>query len=363
MAEISLQGVSKVYPGGVKAVTDFTLDISDREFVILVGPSGCGKSTVLRMIAGLEEISSGKIYINGKLINDVPAKDRDIAMVFQSYALYPHKTVYENMAYGLRLRKTSKQEIESRIHEVAEVLEIEHLLERKPKALSGGERQRVALGRAMVRHPAVFLFDEPLSNLDAKLRASMRTELKKLHERLGGTFVYVTHDQTEAMTMGNKMVVMDKGIIRQADTPENIYKHPENVFTAKFIGIPQINMLDGTLEKQDGRYAVNFDNERIVLETDISYDEYVDRNIIAGVRPDGIRIADKHSNPQSVISAKVELIEGLGSESYLYLSYNGKQIIARTSSNIDLALGSIVNIELNTRKVYLFDKATGNALI
>ena len=363
MAGISLRGVHKVYPGGVNAVTDFNLEIADREFVILVGPSGCGKSTVLRMIAGLEEISSGEIYIGGELINDVPAKDRDIAMVFQSYALYPHKTVYENMAYGLRLRKTPNKEIEERIHEAAEILEIEHLLDRKPKALSGGERQRVALGRAIVRHPAAFLFDEPLSNLDAKLRASMRAELKKLHERLGATFVYVTHDQTEAMTMGDKIVVMEKGVIRQADAPRTIYSRPKNVFTAGFIGSPQMNMLNGKLDKNGENFELDLGEERVTLENVGDIENITGKEVIAGIRPEAMRVADERSNPQSIINAKVELVEALGSESYLYISYNGRQMTARVSSDTELELGSTVKIELNARKIYLFDAATGEALI
>ena len=242
MASISCQHIYKIYPGATApSVTDFNLEIQDKEFIIFVGPSGCGKSTTLRMIAGLEEISKGEMYIGGRLINDVPPKDRDIAMVFQSYALYPHMTVYKNIAFGLELRKTPKDEIDKRVHEAAKILEIEHLLDRKPKALSGGQRQRVALGRAMVRNPAVFLLDEPLSNLDAKLRTSMRTEIIKLHKKLATTFIYVTHDQTEAMTMGDRIVVMKDGIIQQVDTPQNLYDMPCNMFVAGFIGSPQMN--------------------------------------------------------------------------------------------------------------------------
>ena len=247
MASISLQHIYKIYPGDVTAVKDFNLEIADKEFIILVGPSGCGKSTTLRMIAGLEEISKGELYIGDRLVNDVPPKDRDIAMVFQNYALYPHMTVYKNMAFGLELRKTPKDEIDKRVREAAKVLDIDHLLDRKPKALSGGQRQRVALGRAMVRNPAVFLLDEPLSNLDAKLRTSMRTEIIKLHQKLATTFIYVTHDQTEAMTMGDRIVVMKDGIVQQVDTPQNLYDFPCNMFVAGFIGSPQMNLLDATL--------------------------------------------------------------------------------------------------------------------
>jgi multiple sugar transport system ATP-binding protein len=253
MANISLQHITKVYSGNVTAVSDFNLEIADKEFVVLVGPSGCGKSTTLRMVAGLEEITSGELYIGDRLVNDVSPKDRDIAMVFQTYALYPHMTVYKNMAFGLELRKTAKDEIDKRVRDAAKILDIEHLLDRKPKALSGGQRQRVALGRAIVRDPAVFLFDEPLSNLDAKLRASMRTELIKLHKRLGTTFVYVTHDQTEAMTMGDRIVVMKDGFVQQVDTPQNLYDRPVNKFVAGFIGSPQMNFLTGDFGRRFGR--------------------------------------------------------------------------------------------------------------
>src|SRR5574344_2546395 len=247
MASLSLRHVYKRYPGGVTAVSDFNLEIEDKEFIVLVGPSGCGKSTTLRMVAGLEEISEGELYIGDKLVNDVAPKDRDIAMVFQNYALYPHMTVFDNMAFGLKLRKTPKEEIKRRVHETARILSIEHLLDRKPKALSGGQRQRVALGRAIVREPKVFLMDEPLSNLDAMLRAQMRTELAKLHIRLGTTFIYVTHDQTEALTMGDRIVVLDKGVIQQVDTPDNIYQNPKNTFVAGFVGSPQMNFLKATV--------------------------------------------------------------------------------------------------------------------
>ena len=258
MASVTLKNVYKVYDGGVTAVTDFNLEIADKEFIILVGPSGCGKSTTLRMIAGLEEISKGELYIGDKLSNDVAPKDRDIAMVFQSYALYPHMTVYDNMAFGLKLRKTPKDEIKRRVEEAARILDISHLLDRKPKALSGGQRQRVALGRAIVRDPKVFLLDEPLSNLDAKLRAQMRTEIAKLHKNLGTTFIYVTHDQTEAMTMGDRIVVMKDGFIQQVDTPQNLYEFPCNEFVAGFMGSPQMNFIDAVIEKKGDGYALKF---------------------------------------------------------------------------------------------------------
>src|SRR5574344_1808122 len=261
MATLTFKGLNKIYENGIQAVFDFTLDVKDKEFLVLVGPSGCGKSTTLRMVAGLEEITSGELYIDDVLMNDVPPKDRDIAMVFQSYALYPHMTVYKNMAFGLELRKTPKDEIDKRVREAAKILEIEHLLDRKPKALSGGQRQRVALGRAMVRNPAVFLLDEPLSNLDAKLRTSMRTEIIKLHKKLATTFIYVTHDQTEAMTMGDRIVVMKDGIIQQVDTPVNLYENPTNLFVATFLGSPQMNIIDGNLEEKDGTLHFNRSEE------------------------------------------------------------------------------------------------------
>ncbi|MBQ6716116.1 MAG: sn-glycerol-3-phosphate ABC transporter ATP-binding protein UgpC, partial [Clostridia bacterium] len=261
MASVTLKNIYKVYTGGVTAVSDFCLDIEDKEFIVLVGPSGCGKSTTLRMVAGLEEISDGELYIGDKLVNDVAPKDRDIAMVFQNYALYPHMTVYDNMAFGLKLRKTPKAQIDKRVKEAARILDIEHLLNRKPKALSGGQRQRVALGRAIVREPKVFLMDEPLSNLDAKLRVQMRTEITKLHQRLQTTFIYVTHDQTEAMTMGSRIVVMKDGFIQQVDTPQNLYDYPTNLFVAGFIGSPQMNFFTVRLTKKDGEvYAVFGEN-------------------------------------------------------------------------------------------------------
>ena len=265
MASLSLKNIYKIYDGGVTAVTDFNLEIADKEFIILVGPSGCGKSTTLRMIAGLEEISKGELYIGDTLANDVAPKDRDIAMVFQNYALYPHMTVFDNMAFGLKLRKTPKDEIKRRVEEAARTLDISHLLDRKPKALSGGQRQRVALGRAIVRDPKVFLLDEPLSNLDAKLRAQMRTEISKLHKRLGTTFIYVTHDQTEAMTMGDRIVVMKDGFIQQVDTPQNLYDYPCNIFVAGFMGSPQMNFIDATIAKSGSDYV---DELRPVLHQD-----------------------------------------------------------------------------------------------
>ena len=272
MASLSLKHIFKVYDGGVKAVNDFCMDIDDKEFIVFVGPSGCGKSTTLRMIAGLEEITSGTFEINGKVMNTVPPKERGIAMVFQNYALYPHMTVYDNMAFGLKLRKTPKEEIKRRVEEAARILDITHLLDRKPKALSGGQKQRVALGRAIVRNPKVFLLDEPLSNLDAKLRAQMRTEISKLHLKLGTTFIYVTHDQTEAMTMGDRIVVMKDGFIQQVDTPQNLYSKPINMFVAGFIGSPQMNFINATLDKDADKIVAKFGAFTIELPADKNID-------------------------------------------------------------------------------------------
>ena len=299
MAGLSLQNVYKKYSGDVVAVSDFCLEIEDKEFIILVGPSGCGKSTTLRMIAGLEEISDGDVYIGDRRINDVQPKDRDIAMVFQNYALYPHMSVYENIAFGLKLRKTPKAEIKRRVEEAARILDITHLLERKPKALSGGQKQRVALGRAIVREPKVFLLDEPLSNLDAKLRAQMRTEITKLHQRLGTTFIYVTHDQVEAMTMGTRIVVMKDGFIQQVDSPNNLYRYPANLFVAGFIGSPQMNFIDAKIIKEGKDFFVEFGSEdteeragvknKIKLpeskNIDGKLEEYVGKDVVMGIRP------------------------------------------------------------------------------
>ena len=266
MASLSLRNIYKVYPNGFNAVKDFNLEIEDKEFIIFVGPSGCGKSTTLRMIAGLEEISKGELYIDGKLVNDVEPKDRDIAMVFQSYALYPHMSIYDNMAFGLKLRKMPKAEIDKRVREAARILDIEHLLDRKPKLLSGGQRQRVAMGRAIVREPKVFLMDEPLSNLDAKLRVQMRLEISKLHQRLQSTIIYVTHDQTEAMTLGTRIVVMKDGVIQQVDSPQNLYDYPDNLFVAGFIGSPQMNFIDATVVKEGGELFLEYgDHHRVIL--------------------------------------------------------------------------------------------------
>jgi multiple sugar transport system ATP-binding protein len=360
MASVSLKHIYKVYQGNVTAVKDFNLEIEDKEFVIFVGPSGCGKSTTLRMIAGLEEITQGELYIGDTLVNDVAPKDRDIAMVFQNYALYPHMSVYDNMAFGLKLRKVPKPEIEKKVREAARILDIEHLLERKPKALSGGQRQRVALGRAIVREPKVFLLDEPLSNLDAKLRAQMRTEISKLHKKLQTTFIYVTHDQTEAMTMGTRIVVMKDGIIQQVDTPQHIYDHPANIFVAGFIGSPQMNFIDCKLEEKAGKVVVLFGDDEVVLPEDtaasLKQKGYIGKEVIMGIRPENIDEADNTSKTGSVIDANVEVTELMGAETYIYMTKGKASINARVNGTSKTKAGQTIKILLDTSKIHIFDK-------
>ena len=372
MASISCRHIDKTYPNGFTAVTDFNLEIADKEFIIFVGPSGCGKSTTLRMIAGLEDITGGELYIGDKLVNDVPPKDRDIAMVFQNYALYPHMTVYKNMAFGLELRKTPKDEIDRRVREAAKILDIEHLLDRKPKEMSGGQRQRVALGRAMVRDPAVFLLDEPLSNLDAKLRTSMRTEIKRLHKNLQTTFIYVTHDQTEAMTMGDRIVVMKAGVVQQVDTPQNLYDFPCNMFVAGFIGSPQMNFLDAKLDKEDGKYFLTLADEggsKVALPADkvgdADLDAYVGKIVAMGIRPEDIKDdADfLAKNPDSQLTATVDVSEEMGSEIYLYLEYMGSKMTARVLPTSKARSGDEVRVAFNVNKIHLFDKETEQTIL
>ena len=374
MASLSLRNVYKRYPGGVTAVSDFNLEIKDKEFIILVGPSGCGKSTTLRMVAGLEEISDGEIYIGDKLVNDVAPKDRDIAMVFQNYALYPHMTVFDNMAFGLKLRKTPKDEIKRRVEEAARILDISHLLERKPKALSGGQRQRVALGRAIVREPKVFLLDEPLSNLDAKLRAQMRTEISKLHQRLGTTFIYVTHDQTEAMTMGTRIVVMKSGLIQQVDTPNNLYLHPCNLFVAGFIGSPQMNFIESKLLKEGDDYLVEFGSEDTKTRAGVKYkiklpasknkdnclEAYAGKEVIMGIRPENVHNEEDliAIHKDGLVEADVEVTELMGAETYLYMNCEGQSINARVSPTNTARPGDKITIAFETAKIHLFDKDT-----
>jgi len=369
MAGISLRGIYKVYPGDVTAVSDFNLEIEDKEFIILVGPSGCGKSTTLRMIAGLEEITKGELYIGDTLVNDLPPKNRDIAMVFQNYALYPHMSVYKNMGFGLKMRKTPKDEIDRKVKEAAKILDIEDLLQRKPKALSGGQRQRVALGRAMVRNPAVFLLDEPLSNLDAKLRTSMRAELTKLHRRLGTTFVYVTHDQIEAMTMGDRIVVMHDGFIQQVDTPQKLYDSPCNLFVAGFIGTPPMNFMEGQVTKVDGGYAVRTSESALPLLPDrLNYEKvaaYEDKTVVVGVRPENLHLEEEYMGQPStgMLEANVELAELMGSEIYVYAQSQGHNLIAKVPPHTQVKAGDTIRIAVNCKKIHLFDKGTGRIII
>ncbi len=364
MAEVLLKNVSKIYDGGNAAVKNVTIEIKDKEFVVLVGPSGCGKSTTLRMIAGLEEISSGEMTIDGKLMNDVAPKDRDIAMVFQNYALYPHMTVYENLAFGLKLRKVPKAEIDARVMETAKMLELEEFLNRKPKALSGGQRQRVAVGRAIVRKPKVFLFDEPLSNLDAKLRVQMRTQISKLHQRLGATMVYVTHDQVEAMTMGDKIVVMKDGIIQQIDTPLGLYNTPVNKFVAGFIGSPAMNFISGSLTGGDD---VRFVSEGKTLslplrgEVKEKLKNHIGKKIRIGIRPE-----DFHENLNSLkeqdshlFTVTLEVVEPMGNEVFLYFSIDATQCTARVPSREQLVPGSAKVLFIDVTKIHFFDAESG----
>ncbi|MBE6738100.1 MAG: sn-glycerol-3-phosphate ABC transporter ATP-binding protein UgpC [Ruminococcaceae bacterium] len=371
MANVSLRHVYKIYDGGVTAVTDFNLEIADKEFIILVGPSGCGKSTTLRMIAGLEDISKGELYIGDMLCNDVAPKDRDIAMVFQNYALYPHMSVYDNMAFGLKLRKMPKDEIKRRVEEAARILGIEQYLERRPKALSGGQRQRVALGRAIVRDPKVFLLDEPLSNLDAKLRANMRTEISKLYQRLGTTFIYVTHDQTEAMTMGTRIVVMKDGFVQQVDTPQNLYDMPCNEFVAGFIGSPQMNFADATLIKMGDGVGLKFDNYEIKLpvakNADGKLTPYIGKEVRFGIRPEHIHDEPEFLNAiadgNGIITANVDVTELMGAETYLYVNVNGAPLTARVAPTSTAKPGDTIKIGLDLTRIHIFDKETERTIV
>ncbi|MGH4051809.1 MAG: ABC transporter ATP-binding protein [Clostridium sp.] len=364
MSSLSLRHIYKVYDGNVTAVKDFNLEIEDKEFIVFVGPSGCGKSTTLRMIAGLEEITQGEVYIGDKVVNDVAPKDRDIAMVFQNYALYPHMTVYDNMAFGLKLRKMPKDQIKQKVTDVAKVLDIEHLLDRKPKALSGGQRQRVALGRAIVRNPKVFLMDEPLSNLDAKLRVQMRTEISKLHHKLQTTFIYVTHDQTEAMTMGTRIVVMKDGLAQQVDTPNNIYEHPVNMFVAGFIGSPQMNFMDAKVLEEKGEVVLSFDGETIILPKDkaqiLKDGSYIGKDVVMGIRPedidDGVDFIEEHKD--ATINAIVEVMEHMGAETNIYMSKGTTSVVARVNGSSKAVVGDTIKIALNSSKIHVFDKET-----
>ena len=372
MAGLSLRNIYKKYDNGFCAVNDVNLEIRDKEFIILVGPSGCGKSTTLRMIAGLEEISEGELYIGDRLVNDIAPKDRDIAMVFQNYALYPHMTVFENMAFGLKLRKVPKEEIQKKVEEAAKILDLSHLLDRKPKAMSGGQRQRVALGRAIVRSPQVFLLDEPLSNLDAKLRAQMRTEISKLHKKLGTTFIYVTHDQTEAMTMGDRIVVMKDGVIQQVDTPQNLYDSPANRFVAGFLGSPQMNFVDATLRNANGKFYIEFGSSNAKYRVDIPdvkvnplMSNYINKEVIMGIRPENISDTpeDLSKATTGIVDCTVEITELMGAEIYLYLDCEGNSLTARVDPTSTAKSQDTIQVCLNPMKLHLFDKETDKTIM
>ena len=367
MAEVVLINVTKVYEGGNIAAKDVNIEVKDKEFVVLVGPSGCGKSTTLRMIAGLEEITSGDLFIDSKKVNDVSPKDRDIAMVFQNYALYPHMSVYENMAFGLKLRKFNKQEIKTRVDDAAKILGLEPYLDRKPKALSGGQRQRVAVGRAIVRKPKVFLFDEPLSNLDAKLRVQMRTEISKLHQRLEATMIYVTHDQTEAMTMGDRIVIMKDGIVMQTDSPLNLYNHPENKFVAGFIGSPSMNFIDGVI-MQDGGLIFKSKGGDVSLKLNTGYadklKQFVNKSVWAGIRPEDIYDSAGSSSVKNVakINVKLEVVEPMGNEIFLYFPVDGEQFVSRIPAREKPEAGSMKELMLDIDKLHFFNSENENAI-
>ncbi len=369
MAQVSLRNVTKIFPPDVVAVKDVNLGVENKELLVLVGPSGCGKSTTLRMVAGLEQATHGKIYIGDKIVNDVPAKDRNIAMVFQNYALYPHMTVYENMAFGLKLRKYTKAEIKKRVVEAARILGIEHYLERKPRELSGGQRQRVAVGRAIVRKPLVFLFDEPLSNLDAKFRVQMRTEISKLHIKLQATMIYVTHDQIEAMTMGDRIVVMKDGIIQQIADPTSLYDNPVNKFVAGFIGSPPMNFISGVINKIDGKLYFDEGSFQVKL-VDEMIDKiipYADKEIIFGIRPEDIydKLFVQDAPPENCITATCEIIEPLGSEVYLHLSSSNRKhtFIAKVGGHDKPGINQDLNLVFDMSKVHFFDKDSEKTIV
>lgn len=366
MAEVQLKNVTKIFDKKVVAVDNVNIDVEDKDFVVLVGPSGCGKSTTLRMIAGLEEVTEGEIYIDGRMVNDVPPKDRDIAMVFQNYALYPHMTVYDNMAFGLKLRKYPKKEIQARVYEAAEILGITDLLDRKPKALSGGQRQRVAVGRAIVRKPKVFLFDEPLSNLDAKMRVQMRAEISKLHNRLETTMIYVTHDQIEAMTMGKRIVVMKDGKVHQIDSPLNLYNHPQDRFVAGFIGSPSMNFMEGKILDSNGLW---FDEGAIRLLLPNNFNErlrnHIGKEVIFGIRPEDIYEpigATEQPKEESKVQAKIEVVEPLGNEIFIHFNTGKNTLIARVNARYVPRVGSDLELVFDMSKAHFFDKDTEKAL-
>ena len=364
MASLSLTNVCKVYPNGFEAVKDFSLEVEDQEFIIFVGPSGCGKSTTLRMIAGLEEISSGELKIDGRVVNDVEPKDRDIAMVFQNYALYPHMTVFDNMAFGLKLRKVPKDEIKKKVEEAAKILDLEKLLDRKPKALSGGQRQRVAMGRAIVRNPKVFLMDEPLSNLDAKLRVQMRSEIASLHNRLKATIIYVTHDQTEAMTLGTRIVVLKDGVIMQVDSPQKLYNEPNNLFVAGFIGSPQMNFIDAVCKVEGERVTLNFEKTSVVLPPakakKLIDGGYNGKTVVMGIRPEDIGDSQIEIKAHKDASFETDVTgyELLGSEVLLYFNVAGTAMTAKVDSRTTARMGDHITLAIDPEKIHCFDKET-----
>jgi len=364
MASVTYDHITKEF-GDVVAVNDLNLAIDDKEFIVLVGPSGCGKTTALRMLAGLEEITKGEVKIGDRVVNDVPPKDRDIAMVFQSYALYPHMTVYDNMAFGLKLRKTPKQDIKRRVQEAAEILGIQDMLNRKPRQLSGGQRQRVALGRAIVREPKVFLFDEPLSNLDAKLRIAMRSEITKLHQRLSTTFIYVTHDQTEAMTMASRIAVINKGILQQLDTPQTLYDRPDNMFVAGFMGAPAMNFFKAKVRQDGGSLFIEGGAFKVPVVSDKkAYHNYVDKSVVMGIRPEDVHnpafvAPGIHAAP---VEAKVDVTELMGNEINLYLLAGQDNIVARVDPRTDFRMGDKVQVAFDMDKIHLFDPDTEKAI-
>ena len=364
MASLSLKHINKTYPNGCEAVKDFNLEIEDKEFIIFVGPSGCGKSTTLRMIAGLEDMTAGELKIGDKVVNDVEPKDRDIAMVFQNYALYPHMTVYDNMAFGLKLRKVPKDQIDKMVREAAKILDLEPLLDRKPKALSGGQRQRVAMGRAIVRNPKVFLMDEPLSNLDAKLRGQMRIEISKLHQRLGTTIIYVTHDQTEAMTLGTRIVVMNAGVVQQVDTPQVLYDTPCNLFVAGFIGSPQMNFIDAQCVVEGAKAFLKFDKYQVELPEakakKLIDGGYAGKNVVFGIRPEDIYDSAEHLDKFATckIDSDVTGYELLGAEVLLYFTVAGANMSARVDSDTPARYGDHIELAFDPHKIHVFDKET-----
>ncbi len=364
MAKVELKGIGKVYDGGVRAVDNANITVNDKEFVVFVGPSGCGKSTTLRMVAGLEDITEGELYIDGELMNDVPPKDRNIAMVFQNYALYPHMSVYDNMAFGLRIKKVDKAEIDRRVNEAARILDIEKLLDRKPKALSGGQRQRVAVGRAIVRNPKVFLFDEPLSNLDAKLRVQMRAELSDLHIRLNATMIYVTHDQVEAMTMADKIVVMKDGKIQQIGSPLHLYNHPNNKFVAGFIGSPPMNFMTVKVLEKNGKIVLDEGSFEVSpAEAHAKYLKgHVGKEIYFGIRPEDLTYQEKPASENNM-PLKVTVVEPLGADIHLWLSTKSQTLVARTEPHHTFRIGDQANFVPTMEKARFFDKETEVSLL